>query len=423
MGTASSCSAPGVAEDLTIARLGHRGDGIAETPDGPLYVPYALPGERVRVERLPGSDRAHLIEVLVPSPDRLAPYCRHAGVCGGCAVQHWRPAAALTWKRDLLTAALARAGLDAAVAPTVDAHGAGRRRVTLHARRDGGRLRVGFNVARTHDLIDLAAAPCPLLVPGLRGAVSVVAAAAEVLHTLGKPLDALATATLAGLDLDLRGPGRLAEPHRLALVALAETHDLARLSLHGEVLVERRPPAVRFGAVELVLPPGGFLQATTAGEEALAALVTAGIGAARRVADLFSGCGTFALRLATRAQVTAVESDAAALASLERAARRAPGLKPVTALRRDLFRRPLQRSELEPFDAVVFDPPRAGGEAVARALAASRVPRVVAVSCNPDTLARDLAILVGGGYRLGTVTPIDQFRHAAHVEAVAVLTR
>jgi 23S rRNA (uracil1939-C5)-methyltransferase len=412
-----------VAEEVLISCLGPRGDGIAEASPGPLYVPFTLPGERILVER-EGADRGRLVEVLAPSAERVAPYCPHAGTCGGCAVQHWRPDAALAWKRRLLVDALARVGIEAEVAPTVDAHGAGRRRATLHARRQpDGRFRVGFNVARTHDLVDLAADPCPLLVPGLKGTVPAVAAAAATLARLGKPLDAVATATDAGLDLDLRGPGRLPEPERLALVDLAAAHDLARLSLHGEVLVERRPPTLRFGMVAVVPPPGGFLQATAAGEEALAALVTAGVGDARRVADLFAGSGTFALRLARAAPVTAVESDTAALAALARAARQAQGLKPVPTLPRDLFRRALTVAELAPFDAVVFDPPRAGAEAVARALAASRVARVVAVSCNPDTLARDLAILVRGGYRIGAVTPIDQFRHAAHVEAAATLTK
>jgi 23S rRNA (uracil1939-C5)-methyltransferase len=384
----------------------------------------ALAGERVRVERPAGAERARLLEVLAAAPERAVPYCPHAGTCGGCATQHLAQGAALAWKRDLVATALSQAGVGAEVASTVDAHGAGRRRVTLHARPGpGGGMLVGFNAARTHDLIDLGIDPCPLLVPGLARAVPAVRATAEVLRPLKKPLDAQVTATGDGLDIDLRGPGRLPEPLRLALVELAATQDLARLSLHGEVLVERRPPRLTFGTAEVVPPPGGFLQATAAGEAALAALVTEGIGSAKHVADLFCGCGPFALRLATRARITAVDSEAPAIAALERAARHTPGLKPVTALRRDLFRRPLQTAELTGLDAVVFDPPRAGAEAQARALAASAVLRIVAVSCYPATLARDLAILVQGGYTVARVTPVDQFRHAAHIEAVAVLTR
>jgi 23S rRNA (uracil1939-C5)-methyltransferase len=412
-----------VAEEVLVSRLGPRGDGIAEAPPGPLYVPFTLPGERILVER-EGADRGRLVEVLAPSAERVAPYCPHAGTCGGCAVQHWRPDAALAWKRRLLVDALARVGIEAEVAPTVDAHGAGRRRATLHARRQpDGRFRVGFNVARTHDLVDLAADPCPLLVPGLKGAVPAVAAAAATLARLGKPLDAVATATDAGLDLDLRGPGRLPEPERLALVDLAAAHDLARLSLHGEVLVERRPPTLRFGMVAIVPPPGGFLQAVAAAETTMAKLVSDHFGKARRVADLFAGSGAFALRLAAKAEVHAVEGDAAALAALDRGYRFASGLKRVTTEVRDLFRRPLTGKDLAAFDAVVFDPPRAGAEDQAKQIARSAVPLVAAVSCNPVTLARDLRILLDGGYALRAVIPVDQFLWSPHVEAVALLEK
>jgi 23S rRNA (uracil1939-C5)-methyltransferase len=411
-----------VVEELVIERLGHRGDGIAQAAGGAVYVAGALAGERVLAERLAGGERARLIEVIDPAPDRVASYCLHAGICGGCAVQHLAQNAALAWKRDLVATALAQAGVAAEVAPTIDAHGTGRRRVTLHARPDGrGAMAVGFSAARTHDLVDLGAAPCPLLVPGLAHAEAAVRAVADLLRPLKKPLDAQVTATGNGLDVDLRGPGRIPETLRLALVDLATAHDLARLALHGEVLVERRPPTVRFGTADVVPPPGGFLQATAAGEAALAHLAAEGIGAAKHVADLFCGCGPFALRLAARTRITAMDSEAPAIAALERAARHTPGLKPVKAERRDLFRRPVQSTEFGGIDAVVFDPPRAGAEAQARALAASAVPRIVAVSCNPATLARDLKILTQGGYRLTRVTPVDQFRHTAHVEAVAVL--
>jgi 23S rRNA (uracil1939-C5)-methyltransferase len=206
-------------------------------------------------------------------------------------------------------------------------------------------------------------------------------------------------------------------------VAAAARLDLARLSLHGEVLVEQQPPLIRVGSAEVVPPPGGFLQATVLGEETLARIVGAAVGGARRVADLFAGCGPLTLRLAELAQAHAVDSDAAAIGALRRAGRHTPGLKPVTAESRDLFRRPLLAAELAPFDAVVFDPPRAGAEAQARQIAASDVNTAVAVSCDTGTFARDAKILMAAGFRLEEVTPVDQFRYSAHLELVGVLRR
>jgi 23S rRNA (uracil1939-C5)-methyltransferase len=181
-------------------------------------------------------------------------------------------------------------------------------------------------------------------------------------------------------------------------------------------------PTVRMGKATAALPPGAFLQATAEGEAELARLVLEHAAKARSVADLFCGVGPFALRLAERARVAAADSDAAAIAALREAAK-TPGLKPIAAEARDLFRRPLAPEELKPFDAVVFDPPRQGSEAQARQLAASRVPLIVAVSCNAATFARDARILTDGGYRLTSVTPVDQFRHSAHVEIVGRFER
>jgi 23S rRNA (uracil1939-C5)-methyltransferase len=249
-------------------------------------------------------------------------------------------------------------------------------------------------------------------------------AIALALVGLDKPLDILVTATDTGLDVDFRGTGQLDAPHVRKLIAEAERLDLARLSNHGVVVIERRAPQLAMGHAIIAPPPGAFLQATRAGEEALARLAASAAGDARRAADLFAGIGTFALRLAETAQVHAVEADKAALVALSRAAGHAsPALKPVSVEARDLFRRPMAPAELAPFDAVVFDPPRAGAEAQARELAKSAVPVVVAVSCNAQTFARDARILVDGGYALETVTPVDQFRHSPHVEVVAAFRR
>ncbi|MFD2183459.1 class I SAM-dependent RNA methyltransferase [Rhodoplanes azumiensis] len=410
-------------EHLTIASLGRRGDGVVDGPEFPIYVPYALPGETVAAEPVPGHpDRRRLVRVEVASPDRIAPICPHFGVCGGCATQHLAEAPYRTWKRACLVEALRAAGIEAPVGALIDAHGEGRRRVTLHARR-GTRdiLQVGFAAQRAHEIVPIDR--CPVTAPSLKGFVEVAWAIAEALGPLKKPLDIQVTATDDGLDVDVRGSGPLNAGRTGALAAVSETHRLARLTRHGEMVAQRVAPTLKIGRAVVALPPGPFLQATAAGEAALARLVEAQVGDAKRVVDLFAGLGPFALRLAERAKVRAVEIDAAAVQALSRAAQNTSGLKPVTAEARDLFRRPLVAQELMKVDAVVFDPPRQGAEAQARALAASRVPVVVAVSCNAATFARDAAILIAGGYRLTDVTPVDQFRYSYHVEIVATFVR
>jgi 23S rRNA (uracil1939-C5)-methyltransferase len=207
------------------------------------------------------------------------------------------------------------------------------------------------------------------------------------------------------------------------LSVIAEQHRLARLTRHGELVLMRKPPAIRIGTAQVTLPPGSFLQATVAGEETLAALVTGHTGRAKHIADLFCGVGPFALRLAAKARIAAFDNDAGAIEALQKAATATAGLKPLKAEARDLFRRPLMPQELRDYDAIVFDPPRQGAQAQSLQLAASKVPIVVAVSCNPATFARDARILVDGGYRLEGVTPVDQFRHTPHVELVARFTR
>jgi 23S rRNA (uracil1939-C5)-methyltransferase len=280
-------------------------------------------------------------------------------------------------------------------------------------------LQVGFTAFSTHHIV--AIDRCPVLAPGLAGAIEAAWAIAEALGGQ-KPLDIQATATDAGLDVDVRGSGPLNPTQSVSLARLAENRRLARLTRHGELVARRAQPTVRMGRATVPLPPGAFLQATAAGEDALARLVAAHVGDAKSVADLFCGVGPFALRLAERAKVTAADGDEAAVAALREAAK-APGLKPIAAERRDLFRRPMLAPEFARVDAVVFDPPRQGAEAQARALAAGKVPVIVAVSCNAGTFARDVKILIDGGYRLGTVTPVDQFRYSAHVEIVARLAR
>jgi 23S rRNA (uracil1939-C5)-methyltransferase len=410
-------------EALTIARIGHRGDGVADTNTGPVFVPYTLPGEIVTVERVSGHpDRRHLIHVDKPSHERDAPVCKHFGLCGGCAMQHWSLAEYQIWKRSLVVEALEHAGLIAPVETLIDAHGQGRRRAVLHARRGAHDvLEVGFSAPRAHHIV--AIDRCPILAPGLDGAIAAAWAVAEILKPAKKPLDIHVTATDSGIDMDVRGSGPLSSKRITELASFTAAHKLARLTRHGELVAQGAQPLLKVGKAHVALPPGAFLQATAEGEAALARLVIRHVGDAKRVADLFSGIGTFALRLAENARVTAADNEAGAIKALERAATTTAGLKQVEAQTRDLFRRPFMVSELKAFDAVVFDPPRQGAETQTQELAKSKVPVVVAVSCDAATFARDARILVDGGYKLVGVTPVDQFRYSSHVELVAKFER
>jgi 23S rRNA (uracil1939-C5)-methyltransferase len=412
-----------VVERIAIDHVGHLGDGVAYAGGEAVYVPYTLGGETVEVAAVPSHpDRRRLLAVEQASPERIAPICPHFGVCGGCAIQHWEMERYRAWKHGIVVETLAQAKLDCEVAPLIDAHGLGRRRITLHARKGTHDvLKVGFAAANSHDVIPVDR--CPILDPGLSGALEAAWALAEPLITIGKPLDIQVTASDTGLDVDVRGSGPLKPAMVATLSRLAEQHRLARLTRHGELVLMRTPPVISIGTAQVTLPPGSFLQATVAGEETLAALVAAQCGRAKTIADLFCGVGPFALRLAAKARIAAFDSDAGAVAALQKAATSTSGLKPVKAEARDLFRRPLMPPELRDFDAIVFDPPRQGAQAQAQQLAASKVGAVVAVSCNVATFARDARILVDGGYRLENVTPVDQFRYTPHVELVARFAR
>lgn len=412
-----------MAEHLLIDHVGQRGDGVSLADGGARYVPYTLAGETVDVAALPGqTDRLQLLRVERPSTERIDPFCVHFGRCGGCAIQHWQPDAYRAWKQQLVVETLARAGIDARVDELIDAHGAGRRRITVHARRDrDGALPVGFTAPNSHAVVAIDA--CPILDPGLHGALDAARALAAVLKPVDKPLDIQVTAADNGLDIDVRGTGPLPTSAITALSKIAEQHKLARLTRHGELVLMRTPPVVTMGAAQVPLPPGSFLQATVAGEETLAALVATRCGKAKHIVDLFCGVGPFALRLAAKARVSAFDNDAGAINALQKAAASAHGLKPIQAEARDLFRRPLVPQELRDIDVAVFDPPRQGAEAQTRQLAASKIPAIVAVSCNVTTFTRDARILIDAGYRIGSVTPVDQFRHTPHVELVAKFFR
>ncbi len=414
------------AETVEIEALGAQGDGVARTEAGPVYVPFALPGETVTIARQ--NARSTLMAVKEASPDRIAPPCPHfgpdgrGGACGGCNLQHLREPVYEDWKRDLVVRALDFEGIETEVAPLLRCPRGARRRMTMTARRTDGALLLGFNQAQSHRIVAIDS--CVVGDPRIVRSLASIKRVAGAVAATAKPFRLTVLCSDTGLDIAVEASGRLTERQRRSAVEIVlQERAVARVALDGEVLVETRRPVLNFGSATVAPPPGGFVQASAAAEAEMAALVVGHLAGCRRVADLFAGSGTFALRLAKEATVHAAEADAAALRSLDEAFRHTAGTKTVTSERRDLFRRPMMAAEMKPFDGAVFDPPRAGAEAQSRELAASTVGKIAAVSCNPATLARDLAILGQGGFRCLSVHPIDQFLFSPHVEAVALLAR
>ncbi|ESY12050.1 class I SAM-dependent RNA methyltransferase [Mesorhizobium sp. C386A] len=402
---------------FTIKRLGSQGDGVAETETGELFIPFTLPGETVTAAR--ERDRAMLMAVLETSPLRIDPACRHFTECGGCAVQHLQADAYQQWKRDKVVHALK--GIAGDIGALVPCAPHTRRRVVLAARRADTGMLLGFHRHLSPEIIPIE--ECPISLPEIVAALDRLRSVADLVCATTKSFRMAVTVTGSGLDVAVYESGKLGENQRRVASNFIMANGFARLSIDDEIVIEPKKPVVMFGTVAVAIPPGAFLQATQAAEQTMADLVGGHLKRARKVADLFAGCGSFALRLAAKSEVHAVEGDAAALSALDRGSRFATGLKRVTGERRDLFRRPLTFKELNAFDGVVFDPPRAGAEDQSKQIARSDVPFVAAVSCNPVTLARDLRILIDGGYTLKSVTPIDQFLWSPHVEAVALLEK
>lgn len=405
--------APG--EIVEIVRLGHAGDGV--TADG-AFVPGTVPGDVARVRR--EGERGHLLELITPGPDRTAPPCVHFGRCGGCALQHVAQPAYLAWKRDLVVTALKQRGF--VDVPVDDIHAVApgtRRRASFKAQAAGGHVSVGFYEAGSRVLVDLS--ECPILVPELARLIPRLRGHLAKLLRANETAELLATATDSGIDLTLSLKRKRDVDVLMALSGMASALGLARLTWNGEDVAIAEAPTLRVGRFTVMLPPGAFLQPTKEGERALQHLVVAASAGARSVADLFSGCGTLALALTEGRTVHAVDGVASHVDALTAAAKQ--GRAKVTGETRDLFRRPLLASELARFDAVVLDPPRPGAAAQAKALAQSRVPKVLYVSCSASSFARDARLLVDGGYRLDRVVPIDQFLWSPHVELFAQFSR
>ncbi len=416
--------------EAQIDKVGFQGDGITA---GGLIVPLTLPGEQVRVRDGKAKDqgRLELIEVVTPSPQRVEPACRHFAACGGCALQHWDMAGYSAWKREVVEAQLRRAGLDTEVMPILTTPPGTRRRVGLHARKAGPKknapVELGYKMRRSWSLVPIT--ECPIAEPAIMRALPHLKEMSMGLFEHPKSAPILhVTASQTGLDIDISGverskSGGLSADARMQIAMVAGAADFARVTMGDDILYETRKPRVTFGKGQVALPAGSFLQASPASEADMVRLVKEGVGDARVVADLFCGAGTFTFPLAETAVVHAADGSAPAVAALRSAIATAPGLKSIFPEVRDLFRRPLLAEEMKNLDAIVFDPPRAGAEAQSAEIARSKIGRVVAVSCNPQSFVRDANILVAAGFRLEKVTPIDQFLWSSHVELIAVFHR
>ena len=401
---------------LVIERLGHLGDAIAQGPDGPVYVAQMLPGEVVEGDAIIGGYLQNA-RIETPSALRVKPPCAHARTCGGCLMQHAADGFVAEWKQDVVRSALTGQGLEATFRPIITSSANSRRRATLAARRTKGGVLMGFH-ARGSDML-VQVPNCQLLHPDIIATFPALDALVRLGGSRSTELALTVTRSLAGADVSVSGGKPLDSTLRMELARVAEAHGLARVTWGDEVVALRTAPMQRFGRALVAPPPGAFLQATPEGEAALLAAVVEAVGPAKRIVDLFAGCGTFALPLTERAEVFAYEGDQAMVSAMEKGWRQAEGLKRLSAETRDLFRRPLEPDEFKGVDAVVIDPPRAGAEAQTAILAKAQVPVIAFVSCNPVTFARDAKTLIKAGYVLEWVQVVDQFRWSAHVELAA----
>jgi 23S rRNA (uracil1939-C5)-methyltransferase len=415
--------------ELEITGLGAQGDGTGTLDGTPVFVPGAMPGDLAAIaltDMRRNGIYADLIGILRESPDRADPPCHHFGRCGGCQLQYIGDAPYRAWVRDRAAMALAHHGFDAGlVLDLVITPRASRRRVALKALRVATGVVLGFNERKSHQIVDINM--CPVTRPELVALFDPLRAALAKVLPQRMAATVHMTLTAGGVDLLVEAPKELSLVDREALVAFAEENDIAALHWQDQGFLDpvviRREPVMNLSGTRVPLPPAAFIQASDEGEAALVDAVVAGCEGYGRVADLFCGIGTFTFPLAHHHQVLAVEGAKAALDALAGGVNMARGLKQVVTRHRDLFRRPLSRTELAMFDAVVFDPPRAGAKEQVAELAYADVARVVAVSCNPNTFSRDARMLADGGFRLESVLPVDQFLWSPHLELVGVFSR
>ncbi len=383
--------------------MGERGDGLAA---GHAY-PRTLPGETISLAG----------QVIKLSPNRIAAFCPVFETCGGCKLQHWHAEPYRAWKTACLASALKARGIETEIKPLIDAHGQGRRRVSLHVREIDGQWRAGFMAEGSHTLVPIYT--CPILVPKLQNEPEIAAKFGNIFGDC----DVAITLVDNGLDIAVKASRTLAEKAIAQFAPLMRDHGIARIAVNGETRAQQAVPLVHMGKALVALPVGTFLQATALGENTLGGLIVGYVKKSKRVLDLFSGAGPFTFRLAEKCAVHAIDSDKTAIAALQAATRKLQGLKPITAEVLDLFRNPYTPMDFKEFDCVVLDPPRSGAEAQCRNIAKSQLRRAIYVSCDVQSFARDAAVLVSEGFTLEEVTPVDQFKYSPHLEMVACFTR
>ncbi|SDD98714.1 23S rRNA (uracil1939-C5)-methyltransferase [Paracoccus isoporae] len=403
-----------------VDRLGRRGDGILSGPDGRS----ALAGRVLPGEIITGTpdDTGRVMDprIVTPSAHRITPPCPHYAQCGSCSLMHATDGFVAGWKAGMVRAALSAHGIEAEIAGVATSPPASRRRAVLSGRRTKKGARLGFHGRASDQIVDLG--ECRVLRPAIVATLPVLRDIVAVGASRGAELALTVTETGSGLDVAVQGGKPLDPSTSDRLLRLADEGDLARLDWDGTAFT-RRVPVLRMGRSAVTPPPGAFLQATAEGEAALLSVVRKALSGARRIVDLFAGCGTFTLPLATQAEIHAVEGLSAPLDALDTAWRASTGLRRVTTETRDLAARPLLPDELAEYDAAIIDPPRSGASAQAEQLAASTLERVAWVSCDPVSFARDAATMAGAGWRMGPVYVVDQFRWSPHVETVTGFTR
>lgn len=414
---------------ITIDEIGGRGDGLTELNGKMIYVPYTAPGDVIDI-KINGS-KGRLRHIHQKSNHRIDALCPHYTRCGGCSLQHINANYYHEWKEGLIRTALENQGLrDVNIAPMIMSPLGSRRRTTFHAiGRADGQIVFGYAEKGSHNLIDIA--ECPILMPEI---TALIAPIKKLLSGLLKKKEKMSVAITMGengIDLILKGRGDIDLSLRMDLAEFAEKNDLARISWFDtsiknsryELLAERRKPFVKFEGNKVFFPEGSFLQATKQGQEALIRAMLDGIDGAKRIVDLFSGCGTFSIAAAKYANVHAVENNEEMLTALKLSANQMSGIKQVSTELRDLFLRPLLPHELNNYDVAVIDPPRAGAKHQMVEILNSDLKKLVMISCNPITFSRDVESLTQAGFKMGTVTPVDQFLFSPHLEIISIFEK
>lgn len=402
---------------VTIERLGHLGDGIA---DGPVYAARTLPGEVIEGEVIEG--RIATPRIVTASSDRVSAPCRHYKGCGGCSLQHARDEFVADWKCGVVRKALDAVGIAVEARRIHTSPPESRRRATFTGRRTKSGATVGFHAPASDVIREVP--ECQLVRPNLKKVLPVLEEIVSLGGSRKGELRLTVTDTDGGIDVAVTGGKPLEMRTSVKLGEIAEEAGLSRITWDDDVVVMSRLPTLTFGDTRVSPPPGSFLQATKEGEEALVASVLEALqGVKGPVLDLFAGCGTFCLPLSKSNPVHAVEGAGEMLSALDNGWRHGGELQAVSTETRDLFRRPLTPDEIDCFEGVVIDPPRAGAERQTIELAASKIARIAFVSCNPVTFARDAAILCGSGFKIAWLDVVDQFRWSSHVEMVAAFER